>query len=134
MRKILLTAAVIALGLAGTASPSLAQMGPWHPGYPGNTGPNAEFSLQFGYGPGFHRQRTLTNAQIRYRLRQQGYHDIRFHSRTRLTVAVRAEDRRSRDWILTVSLRTGHVLNRQALYRPFRGPGPGPGLFFGFQL
>lgn len=134
MKKTILTAAVVALGLAGAAGPALAQSGPggqWHPGYP-NSGPSVEFSLQFGSNKNFHRQRALSNTQLRFRLRSQGYHDIRFVSRNRLTVTVRAEDRRNRDFILTVNAYNGRVLSRQALYRP--GPFPRPGFGFGFTF
>ena len=130
MRKSILTAAVVALGVAGMAGASQAAQ--YNPGPYGPSGPQAQFSLQFG-APSFHqRHRILSNSQIRRLLRLQGYRDIHFVKRDGLRVVVRAEDRRNRDWILTVSVTTGHVLNRQALFRPFRGPGPG--LFFGFQL
>jgi hypothetical protein len=132
MNKTFLTAAVVALGLAGAAGPVLAQSGPggqWSPGHPGNSGPNAEFSIQFNSGPNFNRHRALSNTQLRFRLRTQGYHDIRFLNRNRLTVTVRAEDRRNRDFILTVNAFNGRVLSRQALYRP----GPRPGFGFGFN-
>jgi hypothetical protein len=136
MRKTFLTAAVVALGLTGAAGPSLAQMGPggqWHPGYPGNSGPNVEFSLQFGSGPGMHRYRVLSNSELRFRLRAQGYRDIRFLSRSRATVVVRAEDWRNRDYILTVNAYNGRVISRQALFRPGPWPHPGFGFGFGFQ-
>jgi hypothetical protein len=135
MKKTFLTAAVVALGLAGAAGPALAQSGPggqWHPGYPGNSGPNVEFSLQFGSDKNFHRHRVLTNTQLRFRLRAQGYHDIRILNRNRLTVTVRAEDWRNRDYILTVNAYNGRVLSRQALFRP--GPWPRPGFGFGFNF
>jgi hypothetical protein len=134
MKKTFLTAAVVALGLAGAAGPALAQSGPsgqW--GYPGNSGPNVEFSLQFGSNNNFHRQRALSNSQLRFRLRAQGYHDIRFLNRNRLTVTVRAEDWRNRDYILTVNAVNGRVISRQALYRPGPFPRPGFGFGFGFQ-
>ncbi len=133
MKKTILTAAVVALGLAGAAGPALAQSGPggqW--GHPGNSGPNAEFSIQFKSGPNFNRHRVLSNQQIRVRLRAQGYHDIRIVNRDRLRVVVRAEDRRGRDYILTVNAFNGRVLSRQALYRP--GPFPRPGFGFGFNF
>jgi hypothetical protein len=133
MKKTLLTAAVVALGLAGAAGPVLAQSGPGGQKSPGNyhNGPNAEFSIQFNSGPNFYRHRALSNTQLRFRLRNQGYHDIRFVNRNRLTVTVRAEDRRNRDFILTVNAYNGRVISRQALYRP--GPWPRPGFGFGFN-
>lgn len=134
MKKTFLTAAVVALGLAGVAGPALAQSGPsgqWSPGHQ-NKGPNAEFSIQFNSGPNYNRNRVLSNTQLRARLRAQGYHDIRVVSRNRLTVTVRAEDRRNRDFILTVNAYNGRVISRQALYRP--GPSPRPGFGFGFSF
>jgi hypothetical protein len=133
MKKTILTAAVVALGLAGAAGPALAQSGPggqWSPGH-SNNGPNAEFSIQFNSGPNFYRHRALSNQQLRFRLRTQGYHDIRILNRNRLTVTVRAEDWRNRDFVLTVNIYNGRVLSRQALYRPY--PHPGFGFGFNFQ-
>lgn len=129
MKKTFLTAAVVALGLAGATGAALAQPGPsaqWHP----NSGP--EFSIQYNSGPNYNRHRVLSNQQLRVRLRAQGYHDIRFVDRNRRTVTARAEDFRGRKFILTVNAYNGRVVSRQALYRP--GPWPRPGFGFGLHF
>ncbi len=111
MRKTILAAAALALGVTAFAGASQA-MQPYPP--PHNSGPN--ITLQFG-GPIFH-QRVLSNAQLRVALNRQGYHDIRILDRSPFRVTARAEDRRGRDFRLVVNARTGGVISRVALNTP----------------
>lgn len=123
MRKTLLTAAALALGITAFAGASQA-MQPYNG--PHSNGPN--ITLQFG-GPIFH-QRVLSNAQLRFRLQQQGYHDIRILNRGAFRVTARAEDFRGRDFRLVVNARTGGVISRVALNNRPNFPRPGnPGPF-----
>ena len=121
MKTTILTAAALALGITAFAGASQAMQpnpGPYSGPY---NGPNV--TIQLG-GPIFH-QRVLTNQQIRFRLQQQGYHDIRILDRGAFRVTARAEDWRGRDFRLVVNARTGGVISRVALNNPRPFPFPG---------
>jgi len=62
------------------------------------------------YRPGRHWDR-LSEREIRSVLRRAGYHEIRILDRDRRTYTVRAENRRGRDFIVTMNAYNGRILH-----------------------
>jgi hypothetical protein len=113
-----LVASIVAVGtMLGAAAPASA----------GGT----TFTLEFG-APGYayhhgyrHRDRhervALSPREIRRILRARGFSEIRYVDRRGSVYQARAENRRGRDVLVTVSARTGEVLDVQRI----RGRGRG---------
>ncbi len=104
--KNLLAAGAIALGALAASAPAQA-------------GSNVSISFAFGYPTyaydyGYH---TLSPQQVRRILRDEGFREIRYVDRRGSIYRARAENRRGRDVLVTVSARTGHILNVDRLAR-----------------
>ena len=104
-----LAAAVIAVGALVTAAPA-------------NAGGNFSFSIQAGH-PGYwyeypeRHRRELSPREVRRILRHEGFREIRFIDRRGSVYRARAENRRGRDVIVTVSARSGAILEVERVRR-----------------
>jgi hypothetical protein len=84
---------------------------------------DGEFSVQIGpdrRGPDRHFDRDrrpdrLSDREIRRIVRSAGYREIRIVDEGRRSYRVRAEDRRGRDYILTVSAYSGSIIDRDRI-------------------
>ena len=107
MLKSTLAAGVIALGtLVGSV--------------PAQAGSNVSVTIELGqpgygkYHSGKHDYR-LTPREVRRILRANGFRDIQYVDRKGSVYQARAENRRGRDVLVTVSARTGQVIDVQRL-------------------
>ncbi len=102
--KNILAAAAVAIGALGAAAPASA-------------GSSVSVTVEFGrptYASYYHHY-TLSPQQVRRILRDQGFSHIRYCDRRGSVYQARAENRRGRDVLVTVSARTGHILEVQKL-------------------
>lgn len=88
---------------------------------PANAGSNVSVKIEFG-NPGYnkhdrHQVRTLSPQEVRRILRREGYREIRYVDRRGSVYRARAENRRGRDVLVTVSARSGAVIDVQRLGR-----------------
>ena len=109
MLKKTIAAGVIALGALVAAAPAQAGGGVsvridiGQPGYTKH------------YGDRYDYDRTFSPREIRRILRRQGFSEIRYVDRRGSIYRARAEDWRGRDVAITVSARTGAILEVQRL-------------------
>jgi hypothetical protein len=95
---------------------------------PANAGSGPSVTIEFGH-PGYGKHyrggdrhyRTLSPQEVRRILRAQGFREIRYVDRQGSVYQARAENRRGRDVLVTVSARSGAVIDVQRL----RGRGRG---------
>ena len=103
--KTILAAGIVALGALGAAAPANA-----------DTNVSVEFRIgQPTYVSYYHH--TLSPQQVRRILRDEGFRHIRYVDRRGTVYRARAENRRGRDVLVTVSARTGHIINVERLGR-----------------
>ena len=109
--KTTLVAGTIALGSLVAAAPAHA-------------GGNVSVTVQFGQ-PGYtkhwgghgYQQRALSPQEVRKALRRHGFREIRYVDRRGSVYRAQAENPRGRDVLVTVSARTGAILDVQRLRR-----------------
>ena len=103
--KNLAAAGVLALGALAAA--------------PANAGTDVSISIEFGrptYASYYHHY-TLSPQQVRRILRHEGFRQIRYVDRRGSIYRAYAENRRGRDVRVTVSARTGQILDVERLRR-----------------
>ncbi len=103
-----LAAAAIALGSLVAAAPASA-------------GSTVSVTVEFGH-PGYSKHnrdyyRALSPQQVRKILRREGFREIRYVDRRGSVYRAHAENRRGRDVLVTVSARSGAVLDVKRLRR-----------------
>jgi hypothetical protein len=100
--KTTLAAAAISLGSLVAAAPA-------------NAGANVSVTIEFGH-PGYSKYhnvhyRTLSPHEVRRILRRKGFREIRYVDRRGSIYRAHAENYRGRDVLVTVSARTGQILD-----------------------
>jgi hypothetical protein len=88
---------------------------------PANAGTSVSVTVEFGH-PGYARHhdvqyRTLSPHEVRRILRREGFREIRYVDRRGSIYRAHAENYRGRDVLVTVSARTGQIIDVDRLGR-----------------
>ncbi len=105
--KTTLAAAALSLASLGAAAPA-------------NAGTSVSVEIEIGHpGYSYHHgyYRTLSPQEVRHILRRQGFHEIRYVDRRGSVYRALAENYRGRDVFVTVSARSGAILDIDRLGR-----------------